>query len=110
MLQLSVNVGISVYYHLNKAEITQKLCENKGRPQMHCNGHCYLSKQLKKAEQTEKKHATAVVKEKEEVISGQIEMLPATYYPAYIIVAVQHYKSTLRTTNVSHSLLKPPVA
>jgi hypothetical protein len=37
-------------YELNKAEITQKYCENKNRPELHCNGQCYLAKQLKKAD------------------------------------------------------------
>ena len=50
-------------YELNKAEITQKYCENKNRPAMHCNGQCYLAKQLRKAdlelqskEQNQQKH------------------------------------------------------
>jgi hypothetical protein len=37
-------------YELNKAEITQKYCENKNRPALHCNGQCYLAKQLRKAD------------------------------------------------------------
>lgn len=39
-----------VHYELNKAEITARYCENKNRPELHCNGQCYLAKQLKKAD------------------------------------------------------------
>ncbi|HBW85367.1 MAG TPA: hypothetical protein DEF82_01050 [Crocinitomicaceae bacterium] len=39
-----------VKYYLNQKEITEKECENKKRPEMLCNGKCYLAKQLKKAE------------------------------------------------------------
>lgn len=110
LLQVSVNVGIAVYYHLNKAEIAQKLCENKAKPQMHCNGHCYLSKQLKKAEQAEKKNTASLVKEKEELISQKAKTLPSIYYPSFVIVAEQYFQSALYPTNTSESLLKPPVA
>ena len=36
-------------YQINKAYIAEALCENRDKPQMHCDGKCYLSKQLKKA-------------------------------------------------------------
>jgi len=42
-------------FEVNKKEIAAKLCENKNRPWMHCNGKCYLMKKLKQAEEKEKK-------------------------------------------------------
>ena len=39
-----------VNFHLNQKEIVRMECENKNRPEMHCNGKCYLAKQLQKAE------------------------------------------------------------
>ncbi|RAJ05167.1 hypothetical protein LX64_02321 [Chitinophaga skermanii] len=36
-------------YNLNQAYIAANLCENKNKPQMHCNGKCHLKKQLNKA-------------------------------------------------------------
>jgi hypothetical protein len=39
-----------IHYELNKADITARYCENKNRPELHCNGKCYLAKQLKKAD------------------------------------------------------------
>ena len=43
-------------FEVNKQYIAEKLCENKARPWMHCNGHCFLMKKLKLAEEKEKKH------------------------------------------------------
>lgn len=68
--QSFVQVGINVYYQLNKQYIAKQLCENRNNPKMGCNGHCYLVKQLKKAEENEKKQATQIAKAKEEVISN----------------------------------------
>jgi hypothetical protein len=41
-------------YTFNKDYIAAHLCENRAMPQMHCNGHCYLSKKLKAQEQNDK--------------------------------------------------------
>jgi len=37
-------------FELNKSYIATKLCENRNRPWMHCNGKCYLMKKIKQAE------------------------------------------------------------
>jgi hypothetical protein len=39
-----------VHFYWNQKEITRLECENKDRPEMKCNGKCYLAKQLEKAE------------------------------------------------------------
>ncbi len=36
-------------YIVNYNYIRTELCENRDKPEMHCNGKCYLKKQLKKA-------------------------------------------------------------
>ncbi len=74
--QSLVNVGVSMYYHLNKAYITKQLCENRNNPAKHCNGHCYLSKQLKKVEEREKQQSQMLKDKQEEMISFQNEVLP----------------------------------
>jgi hypothetical protein len=38
-------------YQLNKNYIASKLCENRNKPWLHCNGKCYLMKKLKQAEE-----------------------------------------------------------
>ena len=38
-------------YQLNKNYIAVKLCENRNRPWLHCNGKCYLMKKIKQAEE-----------------------------------------------------------
>ncbi|MBZ0326985.1 MAG: hypothetical protein K8F54_05225 [Altibacter sp.] len=37
-----------VDYVVNYNYIIEKLCENRDKPEMQCNGKCYLSKQLSK--------------------------------------------------------------
>lgn len=57
---ISVNFSRFVAYasfQVNKDYIAKVLCENKSRPEMHCNGKCYLMKKLKQAEENEKKQS-----------------------------------------------------
>lgn len=59
-LQSSYPLAVYSYYYANKGFIASVLCENKDKPRLHCNGKCYLQKQLKKAEQQENKDRAAV--------------------------------------------------
>ena len=43
-----------VEYVVNYNYISKVLCENKAKPQMHCNGKCHLMKELAKASENEK--------------------------------------------------------
>ena len=38
-------------FELNKTYIATKLCENRDKPWLHCNGKCYLIKKIKQAEE-----------------------------------------------------------
>jgi hypothetical protein len=67
-LQNFMQLGQVAYYNYNKQMISQQLCENRTSPSLHCNGKCYLSKQLKKTEEQEQKSANSL-KEKEELVN-----------------------------------------
>lgn len=54
-LQSFHKVGIILAFKMNQDYIANALCENKDKPQMHCNGRCVLAKKLKQAEQNEEK-------------------------------------------------------
>ena len=107
--QMMVNVGIGVYYHLNKTYIAKQLCINKNNPSLHCNGHCYLSKQLKKAEEGERK-STCTLNQKEEIISNETFASVLNYYPAYSVTYYTQYISPVPLSGNYNALVKPPAA
>jgi len=37
-------------FELNRHYIATKLCENRNKPWLHCNGKCYLMKKIKEAD------------------------------------------------------------
>lgn len=51
-----------VGYELNKNYIATVLCENKAKPELNCNGKCYLMKKIKQAEKTDQKPAQTTSK------------------------------------------------
>lgn len=46
-----------VEYIINYDYIVKELCENKARPEMHCNGKCHLMKELAKAAEEQKQES-----------------------------------------------------
>jgi hypothetical protein len=49
--------GWEIYFKMEQEQIAKEKCENKGKPMLHCNGKCYLAKQLKRIEQKENQHS-----------------------------------------------------
>jgi hypothetical protein len=45
-------------FELRKEYIVKNLCENRFTPQLHCNGKCYLAKQLQKVAQEQARNET----------------------------------------------------
>ncbi len=50
-------------YALNYEYISTVLCENKDKPEMHCNGKCHLMKEVKKQKTKEKPIANINLKD-----------------------------------------------
>ena len=44
--QAFYNVGVLGYWMANRNYIAANICENRARPQLHCDGKCYLRKKL----------------------------------------------------------------
>ena len=50
-------VAVYAGFQLNQDYIAKNLCVNRNRPEMHCNGRCYLMSKLKQVNEKEKKQA-----------------------------------------------------
>ncbi len=42
-------------FKLNQSYISAKLCENRNKPWMHCNGHCYFMEKIRQANENKQK-------------------------------------------------------
>jgi hypothetical protein len=50
--------GTIAYFHVNRDYIARVLCQNRDKPQLNCNGQCYLAKQLKSQQDKQDKETT----------------------------------------------------
>lgn len=50
--------GTIAYFQLNRDYIARVLCENRDKPQLHCNGQCYLAKRLKEQQDKQDKETS----------------------------------------------------
>ena len=39
-----------LHFKANQTELTARYCVNKSRPSLHCDGRCYLARQIRRAE------------------------------------------------------------
>lgn len=53
LLQLCNKVGILTWFKINQKEITELFCINKSKPELACDGKCYLKYKLQKATDSE---------------------------------------------------------
>jgi hypothetical protein len=110
LLQTFSREVLVVDYALNHTSITARFCVNKARPQLHCDGKCYFSKQLKKQQEREDKLPNP--------LKERLEMLPATFFqvpsrPASHPVAAICYPHLLAPHTPSmglRAIFRPPQA
>ncbi|GAB3571407.1 hypothetical protein GCM10027578_29590 [Spirosoma luteolum] len=50
--------GTIAYYQLNRAYIARVLCVNRNRPQLHCNGQCFLARRLRQRQARQDQETT----------------------------------------------------
>ena len=80
-----------VGYVINKAEY-MRICENKYRPMLHCNGKCQLMKKLEAQRKKEEQQAPELkLAAKAEVISSRSSFI--TLAPAMTTVVAREYYS-----------------
>lgn len=99
-------------YVLNYNYITTVLCENKAKPQMHCNGKCHLMKELAKASETEKpvseKKASTLYPEV--LFSAPIVVYTFKNQPLAFKAKTRFNYNNYYSSIVQSSVFRPPVS
>ena len=108
LIQTSIKSAIVFYYLCNKEYITVAFCENKAKPQMACNGKCYLSKQIKLQEEKENKLPFNIKNIKETVLFCSLLNIELPSFNITIKkLLVSFYKQQFYTSPLV-SIFQPP--
>jgi hypothetical protein len=97
-----------VDYVWNYDYIVNQLCENKAKPQLHCNGTCHLKKELAKANENESAAKDQLIKQSFELIFFQ-ETAPQwfPFLETPVFVMNSHYTIHYCYTPL-HPVFHPP--
>ncbi|MCF0050458.1 hypothetical protein LXM25_10340 [Dyadobacter sp. LJ53] len=101
--------GMIAYYQINKEYITRVLCENRDKPQLHCNGKCYLAKKLKAQQEKQNKQTSDRVQNTPVL---QLFALPITSFEFlashFPLSQEHHFPYHLASYQAPLSILVPP--
>ncbi len=101
-------------FELRKDYIVKHLCENRFKPELHCDGQCYLAKTLtkiaeEKATNEAEKQGQNIKKVLEEVFEEQPVTLASSHFFTPKKATLFHYQS-LSTSDFMDTLLRPPAS
>jgi hypothetical protein len=93
-------------FELNQKYIATRLCVNRDKPMLHCNGKCYLAKKLKQAAEKEKSQ------ERENQKSRFQEALPASEFSfafaSHVLVISRYAEPVFALAERSSTIYQPP--
>ena len=99
-------------FELRKEFIIKNLCENRFKPQLHCDGKCYLAKQLTKVAEGHAREEAQKQQDTFKKITQEVfDELIFSIFPAHLAyTAHSHHIDCLPkpTTDFTDSLLRPP--
>lgn len=93
-------------FRMNRSYIAAELCENRDKPQLHCQGKCYLKKKLQLAEQKEKEQE---LKKQHTPDSFIVQHLTVSFWAEFKIIVDTPYNAS-QTSEFDQRLLRPPAA
>ena len=97
---------LSSSYSFNKSYISSVLCTNKTKPELHCEGKCFMDIKLKELEQ-KTKHDQENLKRIIETIAPTTTNLLLPVYEIDAVVFAAHYLQK-KTISSAISIFHPP--
>ena len=95
-------------YNLNKEYIASVLCENRNKPELACNGKCYLNKKLAQSQDENHDHSIP------QIDLSKYPVTPISYF-TYVYKAIettnesQYYNVPKHPQKYTSSVFRPPI-
>lgn len=93
-------------FELNRNYIAKALCENRNRPEMHCNGKCYFVKKVKAAQQRDAENERQV--QKNLFQEAYVAVNAVVLFPNCLLRVVNTPYAKLNPATRMVSLFRPP--
>jgi sulfur transfer protein SufE len=96
-------------FKANQEQIAKNLCIQREMKVNKCNGHCYLSKQLKKAAEKEKKEAESIKEKQEIVYLNTIQDNSLVYFPLMEKTRILISQTCEKPKSMPLGIFRPPL-
>lgn len=93
-------------FELNRDYIAAELCVNKSKPELNCNGRCFLAEKLKKAAEKEKKQEKEL--QKSCFQEASIASNKSFYFHTELIDIINTPEAQFSTVLKTTSVFQPP--
>lgn len=95
-------------YSLEREAYIEQYCENKDKPELHCEGHCHLSKELKMASNDNTKQSESNVLAVVFIFSFQdiVRLTPSISILQKVILS--HTERSMISQSHLRSIFRPP--
>lgn len=94
--------SVTAWFFVNQKRIADKYCENKDKPMLHCNGKCYLVKQLKMEQEQKSQPIPEGITYSKDAPAASFHYFPSSIKPAAVTVSA---KITVQNSNAYSYLL-----
>jgi hypothetical protein len=97
-------------FYVNRDYIANNLCENRNRPQMHCNGKCQLKKQLSEEDRKDQENPERKSENKNEIFCN--DLLSENLRPSFIWIdnALKTPACIGKPVDRPETVFRPPLA
>lgn len=110
LVQASWGYVVLGAFYVNKDYIAKYLCENRDKPQLHCNGNCVLMKKIRKAQEKEKQNPTAKLKAEAYDFIDSYTLFSFTPVSIEITTVPLKNGCPAYSSRNPHRLFRPPIA
>jgi hypothetical protein len=93
-------------FEMNQKYIATKLCENRNKPWLHCNGKCYLVKRLRQAE--EKQNSAERESQKNLVQESYFEKTPQVKFYTQLLRVIPVPNNRIEPSSGFVTIFRPP--
>lgn len=100
------NIFVFAGFELNRKYIAAEFCINKDKPELHCNGKCFLMKKLKQAQDKEQKQERQAQKTE---IQDAVVVIPQVFKQYAFAETKLHVPASMgMPQNIKDSIFHPP--
>ena len=98
-----------IEYNVNKEYIASVLCENRDKPQLDCQGKCYLKKQIQKTKKSDShEHPIPQI----DLSKYPVSLISNYTYKLNEVIIIpdnNFQEKSVKTNHYSASLFRPPI-